>query len=135
MNKKLFNYQLLYRRTVLLIYDMASVVIASFLAIAMRYEFEYEMIPDYFIDTIIRFLPVNLVLTIIIFYFFRLYNSLWAFAGETELQNVIVACFAAASLNGIGLNIVKVEERAVPNSFYFMYVFVLISFIFASRFS
>ena len=134
MNKKLFNYQLLYRRTVLLIYDMASVVIASFLAIAMRYEFEYEMIPDYFIDTIIRFLPVNLVLTIIIFYFFRLYNSLWAFAGETELQNVIVACFAAASLNGIGLNIVKIEERAVPNSFYFMYVFVLISFIFVSRF-
>ena len=135
MNKKLFNYQLLYRRTVLLIYDMASVVIASFLAIAMRYEFEFEMIPDYFIDTIIRFLPVNLVLTIIIFYFFRLYNSLWAFAGETELQNVIVACFAAASLNGIGLNIVKIEERAVPNSFYFMYVFVLISFIFVSRFS
>lgn len=134
-NKKLFNFQLLYRRTVLLIYDLASVVVASFLAIAMRYEFELDMIPDYFINTIIRFLPANLVLTIIIFYIFRLYNSLWAFAGETELQNVIVACFASAALNGIGLNLVKIEERAVPNSFYFMYVFILVSFIFVSRFS
>ena len=133
--KNIFNFQLFYRRTCLLIYDAASVIIASYFAIVLRYEFELDMIPDYFLSTIIRFLPFNILLTIVIFYLFRLYNSLWAFAGETELQNVIVSCFVAAAVNGIGLNIVKVETKAVPDSYYFMYAFSLVTLIFASRFS
>ncbi len=134
-NKKIFNYQLFYRRACLLTYDVASVLAASFFAIVLRYEFEVEMIPDYFLDTIIRFLPINIILTILIFHFFKLYNSLWAFAGETELQNVIVASFLSAAVNGIGLNVVKVEMKAVPDSYYFMYAFSLVTLIFASRFS
>ena len=133
--EKTFNYQLLYRRTCLIIYDVASVLMASFFAIAMRYEFELEMIPDYFLNTIIRFLPFNVLITLAIFYFFKMYNSLWAFAGETELQNVIVSCFLSAAINGIGLNITKVEAKAVPDSYYFMYAFSLVTLIFASRFS
>ncbi len=134
-SKKTFNYQLFYRRTCLIIYDIASVLIASFFAIALRYEFELEMIPDYFLDTIIRFLPFNIVITLVIFFFFKLYNSLWAFAGETELQNVIVSCFLSAAINGIGLNLVKIEAKAVPDSYYFMYAFSLVTLVFASRFS
>ncbi len=134
-NKKSFNYQLFYRRTFLVIYDVASVLVASFFAIALRYEFELEMIPDYFLNTITRFLPFNILLTLVIFHFLKLYNSLWAFAGETELQNVIVACFLSAACNGVGLNLAKVEIKAVPDSYYFMYAFSLITLVFASRFS
>ena len=134
-DRKTFNYQLFYRRACLIIYDVASVLIASFFAIVLRYEFELDMIPDYFLNTIIRFLPFNIILTLAVFHFFKLYNSLWAFAGETELQNVIVACFSSSAINGIGLNIVKIEVRAVPNSYYFMYAFSLVTLIFASRFS
>ena len=134
-DRKTFNYQLFYRRACLIIYDVASVLIASFFAIVLRYEFELDMIPDYFLNTIIRFLPFNIILTLAVFHFFKLYNSLWAFAGETELQNVIVACFLSSAINGIGLNIVKIEVRAVPNSYYFMYAFSLVTLIFASRFS
>ncbi len=133
--KRVINYKLFYRRTCLIIYDVASVLVASFLAIAMRYEFDLEGIPDYFLETIIRFLPFNVVLTILIFYIFKLYNSLWAFAGENELQNLVVACICSAGVDGIGLFLVKVEERPVPNSYYFMYGFILITLIFASRFS
>ena len=134
-SKKTFNYQLFYRRTCLIVYDIASVLIASFFAIALRYEFELEMIPDYFLDTIIRFLPFNIVITLVIFFFLKLYNSLWAFAGETELQNVIVSCFLSAAINGVGLNLVKIEAKAVPDSYYFMYAFSLVTLVFASRFS
>ena len=134
-NKKTFNYQLLYRRTCLIIYDIASVLIASFFAIALRYEFELDMIPDHFLNTIVRFLPFNIVITLLIFFLLKLYNSLWAFAGETELQNVIVSCFLSAAINGVGLNIVKIEAKAVPDSYYFMYAFTLVTLVFASRFS
>lgn len=133
--KRFFNYQLFYRRTCLIIYDLASIAFASFLAIALRYEFELDAIPDYFLNPIIHFLPINLVVTVAIFYFFRLYNSLWAFAGENELQNIVVACFLSAVVDGIGVNLLKTEVKAVPDSFYFIYAFTLITMIFISRFS
>ncbi len=132
---KIFNYKLFYRRTSLIIYDIAAVLLSSFLAIAMRYEFALDAIPEYFLETIIRFLPVNVILTIVVFYLFKLYNSLWAFASETELQNLIAACIISTALDGVGLFIVRVEPKPVPTSYYFMYGFMLITMIFASRFS
>lgn len=135
LKNKIFNYQLLYRRTCLVIYDIGTILLTSYLALAIRYEFEIDTIPSYFLDTISRFLPFNIIITIFIFYLLRLYHSLWAFAGESELQNLVVACFLSAAANGLGLYIVKVEAKAVPDSYYFLYTFLLISFIFTSRFS
>ena len=71
----------------------------------------------------------------LIFYIFRLYHSLWAFAGETELQNLVVSCAISALLNSVGLQFFKVSEQPVPKSYYFLYMFVLISMMFVSRFS
>lgn len=133
--KKVINFQLLYRRTFLVIYDIASIILASFLAITMRYEFAFSQVPQYFWDTIIRYMPINIVLTILIFYLFKLYNSLWAFAGESELQNLVLACFISSVLNVPGLWLLKVSDKAVPDSYYFMYAFILVALIFASRFS
>jgi len=133
--KKVFNYKLFYRRTCLIIYDTASVCVASFLAIALRYEFDLNAIPEYFLNTIIRFLPFNILITLLLFYIFKLYNSLWAFAGENELQGIIAACVLSTIADGIGMFFVRIEQRPVPNSFYFLYAFLLITLIFSSRFS
>lgn len=133
--KKVFNYKLFYRRTCLVIYDVASILVASFLAIAMRYEFDLEAIPEYFLQTIVRCMPINIVATLLIFYLFKMYNSLWAFAGENELQGLIAGCVLSTVFDGICLNLFKTQERGVPNSYYFMYGFILITLIFASRFS
>ena len=89
--KKIFNVKLLYRRTCLIVYDIISVIAASYLALLMRYSFEISAIPDHFMDPINRFLPLNILLTLAILYCFKMYHSLWAFAGETELQNLVVA--------------------------------------------
>ncbi|MBQ9926676.1 MAG: polysaccharide biosynthesis protein [Lachnospiraceae bacterium] len=134
--KKAFNVKLLYRRTCLIIYDIISVIGASYLALLMRYNFDMSEIPDYFIDPINRFLPVNIVLTLLVLYLFKMYHSLWAFAGETELQNLVSSSVVSAILYSICIQFFKVEgQQAVPGSYYFLYVFMLISFIFVSRFS
>lgn len=130
-----FNYKLLYRQTALITYDIISVVCASYLALIMRYEFSFSAVPYGFLGPITRFLPANILLTLLILYFFRMYHSLWAFAGETELQNVVISCVISASMNGLGLQFFRMGNRAVPNSYYFLYAFILISFVFVSRFS
>lgn len=134
--KEPFNVKKFYRRTCLIIYDIISIVASSFLALLLRYNFVVGDIPDHFLNPIIRFLPVNIALTLLILYLFRMYNSLWAFAGEAELQNVIISCVISALLNAVGLQFFKTSgQNAVPVSYYFFYMFLLITFIFASRFS
>ena len=133
--KQHFNYQLFYRRTALIIYDILSVTASSFLAILLRYDMHLDEIPDQFLMPIRNFLPLNILLTMGIFYLFRLYHSLWAFAGENEMQSLVMACFLSAVVSGVGLNLFKVSGKPVPGSYYFMYLFMLISFTFVSRFS
>lgn len=135
-DKHPFNVKLLYRRTCLIIYDIISVIGASYLALLMRYSFDMSEIPDHFLDPINRFLPLNILITLIVLYLFRMYHSLWAFAGETELQNLVIASCISSVCYSIGIQFFKAEgEQAVPSSYYFLYVFLLISFIFVSRFS
>ncbi|MCR4788106.1 MAG: polysaccharide biosynthesis protein [Lachnospiraceae bacterium] len=134
--KKPFNVKKLYRRTALIIYDIISVIAASYLAILIRYNFSIKEIPFYFLKPITGFLPISVVLTITILFLFRMYSSLWAFAGETELQNLIISCSVSTVVQAVGLQFFKVKGyQAVPSSYYFLYLFCLISLIFVSRFS
>lgn len=134
--KRPFNIKLFYRRTCLIIYDIASVVLASYLALLIRYSFDMAEIPEHFLAPISRFLPFNILITLLVLYLFRMYHSLWAFAGETELQNLVISSIISAITYSIGIQFFRAPgQQAVPGSYYFLYMFLLISFIFVSRFS
>ncbi|MDR2546856.1 MAG: polysaccharide biosynthesis protein [Lachnospiraceae bacterium] len=133
--KRPFNFMILTRRAALVIYDIISVICASFLALLLRFDLRFEEIPAHFLTPPINYLFINIILTLIIFYLFRLYHSLWAYASETELQNIVIAVVVSSIINAIGLQFFRIEELAVPNSYYFIYTFLLIAFIFVSRFS
>ena len=133
--RKPFNVKIFYRRTCLIIYDIISIILASYLALVIRYELDISAIPSHFIRPVERFMPLNVLVTLAVFYCFHLYSSLWAFAGETELQNIIISCVLSTLVNSIGLQFFKVSSQAVPKSYYFFYMFLLITCIFASRFS
>ena len=132
---KPFNFKIFYRRTALVIYDIISIIASAYLALLIRYEFSFSAVPAQFRNPIEHFLPFNIVVTILLFYIFRLYNSLWAYAGEAELQSIVVSSVLSGLANLIGLQFFKEGELAVPKSYYFLYVFLLIAFVFVSRFS
>ncbi|MCR5156915.1 MAG: polysaccharide biosynthesis protein [Butyrivibrio sp.] len=133
--KEPFNFQKLYRRVGLIIYDILCIIGASYVAILMRYEFRMSNIPEHFLDPVTGFLPINIIITIAIFYLFKLYDSLWAYAGEKEMQNLVMACVLSGVINAIGLQFFKSQSQPVPQSYYFLYTFLLITGIFVSRFS
>ena len=133
--KNAINLKLLYRRVFLIIYDVLSVIAVSYFAILVRYELDWDAIPSFFINTINRFLPLNILVTIVVFALFKMYSSLWAFAGEHELQNLVFACFVSSIIDGLGLHFMREGIQGVPKSYYIIYTFSLIALIFASRFS
>lgn len=133
--KSSFNTAKFWRRAILIVYDTLSVIAASFLALLIRYEFRISDIPDYFLQPVIQCLPAAIIVTLAVFYFFKLYDSLWAFAGETELQNLVLADIVAGLINAVILHLNRQSTQAVPNSYYFLYIFLMISLTFISRFS
>ncbi len=115
----------------LIIYDIASVIVSSYIPLIVRYEFAFSEIPLAFINSVNWFLPFNIAITLVIFYFFKLYQNLWAYVGVSEAQNVIVACLLSAFLQYIGL---YCTGHYVPRSYYFISLFLLSALTFISRF-
>lgn len=133
--RKPFNYAKFWRRAALLVYDTMSVILASFLSLMIRYEFHIGEIPDYFYRPVLEAMPFTVAATIAIFFLFKLYDSLWAFAGETEMQNLVFACACSGLVNILVLYLFRHSAQPVPMSYYFLYIFLLITLVFISRFS
>lgn len=126
------NKQLLYRRLTLVIYDIMAVCVSSIVPLWIRFELSYKDIPDIYLSSAWDFMIINVIMTLLVFYFFRLYHSLWAFAGTAEAQNIVAACFLCAVLDFCGLRILNFP---IPRSYYFMYALVLTCITTAGRFS
>lgn len=132
MKKIEWNYKLITRRAFLITYDIIAVVCSNFLSLLLRYEFQLDTIPEYFMNAVWLHLPVSILITLAIFYIFRLYHSLWAYAGVNEMQNILVASFSSAALQGVTL---LLFDRSVPKSYYFFNAFLLVGFTVTSRFA
>ena len=132
MKKIELNYKLVTRRVFLVAYDIIAVCCSNFLALLLRYELRLDDIPDYYMDAVWEHLPVSILITLLLYYFFRLYHSLWAYAGVSEMQNIIVASFASAALQGVTL---LLFNRDVPKSYYFFNAFLLVAATMMSRFA
>ncbi len=124
--------QILLKRAFLILYDALAVVAASLLALLIRYEGHVIEIPRIYVHKSLQYIPVIIIVTVVIFYGFRLYSSLWTFAGAPELINITFAC-ALSSL--AQMVVMVVFDVRMPRSYYFLYGGSLWIFVFLSRFS
>lgn len=124
--------QLLFKRIILIIYDIIAVVAASLLALFIRFEGRYIEIPREYISRSLQYIPVIIVITLIIFYGFRLYSSLWTYAGAPELINIT---FASALSAMVQMMVMVFFDVRMPRSYYILYGVSLWMLVFLSRFS
>lgn len=127
----LVDRKLIVRRGILIIYDILAMILASGFSLLLRYDFHYSAIDIKFIENAWRYLPYNIIATLIIFYIFRLYHSLWAYAGITEMQNVIIACMLSSGVQLLGL---QLNNFYMPRSYYFIYTGIFLVLTLISRF-
>lgn len=129
---KQMNKQLLHRRIILVIFDIMTVCVSSIIPLWIRFELNYRDIPEVYLSSAWNFMLVNVIITLVVFYLFKLYHSLWEFAGTSEAQNIVAACFLCAVLDFFGLKIMKYP---IPRSYYFYYAMVLTGITTIGRFS
>ena len=124
------------RRITLMLTDICVVILASVGALLVRFEFGKEPIPDFYINVIWEMLPLIIPVAIAIFSFFRLYSTLWYYAGSTELLYLTSACVVDAVMNTVMVLLVyRHEEYPLPRSWYFIYGALLLIMMVIARFS
>ena len=133
MKSLIQNKALFARRTGLILYDILAIVASCAIALLMRFDFSYSQISNpLWVEMIWHYLPINLVATIAVFYAFHLYQSLWVYAGITEMVSLIEACFVSAVLQAVGMLLINYR---MPRSYYFLYGICLTMLTVFSRFT
>ena len=87
----------------LVLYDIVAVNFSYFFGLLIRFDLRYSSIPKEYLNAFIKFAPFYTAFVIIIFYVFRLYNSLWRFASFSELNRVFFATIITTVFQVIGI--------------------------------
>lgn len=123
--------QLFVRRVCLITMDIILVNMSLLLALLMRFEVTIESIPEEYIYKYEQFMIPFTLITLLIFWFCRIYHSLWEYASITELYKIVEACTISEIIHCC---VTMFLELGMPRSVYFMtWVFLVVS-ISASRF-
>ncbi|SEB00766.1 NDP-sugar epimerase, includes UDP-GlcNAc-inverting 4,6-dehydratase FlaA1 and capsular polysaccharide biosynthesis protein EpsC [Pseudobutyrivibrio sp. ACV-2] len=75
----------------LVAYDFITIVASFFLALWFRFDCKYSLIPDFYFNSYKQIIFVYAIFTIIVYYFFGLYRSIWRFASFFELKKLTYA--------------------------------------------
>ena len=110
------------RMLVFMAADICTVCLASFLGLFIRFDMNLERIPMEYVEPVLSYLPFYLAATLIVFFLFRMYSTMWSVAGVREAGHIIGACGLASLLQIAGMLML---EMKVPRSYYVLSFFAL----------
>ena len=116
----------------LLIMDTMSIIIASFAALYIRFDFQFNAIPKEYMAKFEYILPFNIGFTILFFVIWKLYKSVWRYASATEMLNIVFATCCASVAQFV---LCQLTNQKMPRSYYIIYLFLLFAMTCGIRFS
>ena len=128
--KKIQSWQV--TALLLIIYDVLAVGMAHFMALWLRFDLRYSLIPHVYLHNLWNLMPLIAVLSVVLLWRSRLYQSIWRFASFTELIRVLGVAFIV-ELTQVVLIFTGVYRR-MPISYYLIGLVLTIGFWIAVRF-
>lgn len=127
-NKKTTDIKLVIRRICLIILDSLLIAFSGFFALELR--FEFGPVDEPFMQTLVECMPIFVFLTLIIFWFSRIYHSLWEYISAKEVKNIMLASWISAVMQVL---VVTMLEKRLPRSYYVVYWSLLTLFMIGTR--
>ena len=103
------------RMLVLMAIDAGMICFASFLGLLVRFDLSIDKIPGAYIVAAGVYLPFYIVFTLVIFFLFRMYSTMWSVAGIREVVHIAEACGLASLMQVSGMTLLGCS---VPRSYY-----------------
>ena len=99
----------------LIVYDFCAVLVSYLSALWIRFECNFNKIDPVFIETYYHTIGTYAAFCVVVFWFLRLYKSIWRFASYTELIRVILG----TGITGIcHIVFVSIMVQRMPVSYY-----------------
>ena len=113
----------------IILLDIVAVNAAYYLALLMRFYVGGNFRPtvSYLLNDFARFAPFYTVISIIIFFIFKLYGGMWRYAGINDMNRIIMANLCTAAVQVLGTIIFI---RRMPITYYV--IGAVLQFIFVS---
>lgn len=116
----------------LVLLDILTVQIASFLGLFIRYEFSFNSIPVTDMEQVLHYTIPNTIMTLIVFAIARMYRGVWRHASSSELVNIILGNAVASAIQIVCAYMLKLT---LPRSSYLIYYFAMVIGTSCVRFS
>ncbi len=120
------DYKLRTRQCFLMVTDTVIIVIASFFALLLRFDLQFDLIEPVFLSSMYFALPFQIIWTLVVFRILRMYHSLWEYASIQEFLMIAIAGLASVSMQ---LLLTVMLKLALPRSFYLLYYIILIGLV------
>ena len=105
-----FTKESVLKRLVQLLLDALLIISAGGIALLARFDFSFKAIPSQFIETWWKYMPLQLVLTIAIFWLCHMYHYIWRNVSARDVGYMVLSVVAAyvvyfglTRLMGVGL--------------------------------
>ena len=101
----------------LMAYDALSLAFSYFIALWLRFDLRYTTIDYPYLEAWKHFLPLYILFSLAVFWYLKLYKSIWRFASYSELLRVSVATIISALFHTVGITLLYIR---MPISYYFI---------------
>ena len=87
--RKIKHWQVV--RLLLMVYDFAAVIVSFGIALWLRFDCKVTSVEPQYLTTYTKTIIIYALFCLVVFWFLRLYKSIWRFASYSELLRVILA--------------------------------------------
>ena len=116
----------------LIIYDIIAVNFSYFFGLWLRFDLRFSKIPQVYLDSYLKFVPLYTVFALIVFYALHLYKSLWRFASFSELNRIFASSVITTVFHTVFITVLL---KRMPISYYVIGSAMQLALVTAVRFA
>lgn len=117
---------------ILMVYDFIAICFSYLLALLVRFDFKFSSIESQYLQGCYKSVVFYAIFCVILFWFLKLYRSIWRFASYSELLRVILATAISGLIYPLIMNLFV---GGMPASYYVIGVVCQFCFTLGVRFS
>ena len=121
-------------KLLLVLFDIFAVNFSYYMALVLRFYVngEFHLAGTLYFPLFVKFAPYYTVCCILIFWFFKLYNGMWRYAGFNDVNRIVGACAVSCAVQIAGT---LLFVRRMPITYYAIGAAIQFVLIAASRLS
>ncbi len=115
----------------LMLYDIIAVNLAYLVALWLRFDCQYNSIPEKYLDPAFQIMPLHTIVMLCLLGMMKLYRSVWRYASLPELMRIFWASLIGAAVQIAGTLLFL---QRMPISYYFIGWMLMFAALAVSRF-